>query len=385
MGDATVGPAKRQPVTPDRSAPHASGLQALQRQAGNRAATGVFQHRQVAQRAPAAAPVPITAAQHNTLSEARERLFTLQEGLDRTLVNALKFVGEYRGKATWMVGQYSRLHGDHAAVVAEMKAAALNTQLFANLAYGAGLSIALGYLGNAGVAAKLISEAVNFWGVGVVAGDVLGTFAAPSIPIPDVVAGQEPVFRQLGPLQKLDELNTTLAALAVNGNGALNGLIRDLTHVLEPTAHHVGPAPAPLGTLLERVSKIEAVGAAEAELRSQIQSLWEKFWTAPPPPTDLQTQQDIWIVWMANQDDPSDSTMYHPFRSPTLIARLRALELVGDKSAGGALGVPSAEVRRLVTGADDDTVEIFGPDLMWAAAKDQAQRVGQEWARRLLL
>ena len=233
------------------------------------------------------------------------------------LDNAGRFITAYRGKASWVNGSYTLAYGHHTTLVGQLGASAAADQILANLAVGLALNVLTGGVAEILETMDVIGHAAAFWGDQLV-NTVAGAVAAPNIPAPVTTATSAPAFKELKGLQKLDELNQHAFKLASDGSRAIVKVLLEAGKLQDALMAPAGDAGSiektqfvqrmdTLGTLFDQIPPATTQIVAG---NAKFDTLWATFFQSPWP-SDMKCEQDIWIVWMAEQktyDNPEMPT-----------------------------------------------------------------------------
>ncbi len=279
-----------------------------------------------------------------------------------------KFISAFREKSSWVNGAYSLGYGHHATLVKTIGADDATRQVIANLVVALGLNLATEGMADVLEGAKLISQAVGFWG-DQLGNTVAGAVLAPDVPIAKVDPGADPAFKELMGLRRLDELNAVFLPLATNGGRNLLAVMAeagDLSDALSAT--EADPKKIAKDDFLRRLTALQklfdlvpqSVPAIDKQAASYA-TLWATFY-ASPWPDDRRSEQDIWITWLSTQVTSTESWSASAFGSSVenykLTDHLADIGVSGAQQAGGRLGVAAKPDWKLKQAAAAQTADI---------------------------
>jgi hypothetical protein len=256
-------------------------------------------------------------AQHRgRLNAGRNSTQDFSDKFDPFLDSVGNFITAYRDKAKWVNGSYKLGYEHHTALVGQLRAEVAREDAVAEILVGAALHILTGGVGEMLVHMKVISDlAETVGGAIVTAGADVGIKTLAKVPEPEATETSAPVFKELMAFQKLDELNQAAFPLARDGGRLIakalfeTSKLQDALMAPEGDPGHIEKAwfmqrMDALGNLFDQIP--QATAAATAGNAKFDEVFWSNFFGSPWP-TDRDCEQDIWVVWMAEQqtkDDP---------------------------------------------------------------------------------
>lgn len=296
---------------------------ALQRSAGNRAAqTFISSERsprgqvpvsrrieRVPQTTKIALPVPL-----DSVAAARTRLDARQKSLNQFLTDSKLDIANIRTHFGFVNGVYKRSFEHHAMVVAQVRAEAETKQAWVDFAFGVGVGVSVGMMGEALIAGKLAESAFELVaevGAEMVEG-AIASRVKPEVPKAVLLPELAPELKQIRSLQILDDLNVAVMEMAVPGTFVFTEPLvqcERLTAELRLIAAgadegHRKMTDAQITEQFAKITKFDQSSAqADAKLaaaKAAFDKLRAQFF-ARPPITDEKIEQDIWIPWIGAQ------------------------------------------------------------------------------------
>lgn len=308
--------------------------------------------RSTVQRAPTKPLVPTL----NDIEILGMKLKTRQINLSAFTKNATQDINSLREYYKWLNSVYRRCYDHYELVVKQAAAEAQTEQAWLDYASGVAIGVTVGLIGEAIIAGRAAEKALE--GIAEVAGEfVEGGISANvkfDVPVPKIAPELSPALRQVQSLQKLDDLSAAVLPMAT-GSQVYADAIVDTERISADI--RVGEAGGKRrmtdSDIQQRHLKLMRFELASMRSDQEVDAAAARFdalrkaYVGKQPPTDMRTEQDIWIPWIAQQSgEPIRNVFVTPVLSrPVLANHLVDIGLAGRDGAGGRLNADITKSR----------------------------------------